>query len=92
MGKKLYLKLMKYSFPERKKRALETYTMEMEVLEKMSFRELNFEYVNTKAAYEQKEYNGNFCNFTHYFCIDGSLERSFFDDCESNILLGKIPN
>lgn len=46
---------MKYSFPERKKRALETYTMEMEVLEKMSFRELNFEYVNTKAAYEQQK-------------------------------------
>lgn len=55
MGKKLYLKLMKYSFPERKKRALETYTMEMEVLEKMSFRELNFEYVNTKAAYEHQK-------------------------------------
>lgn len=55
MGKKWYLKLMRYSFPERKKRALETYTMEMETLEKMSARELNFEYVHAKAAYEQQK-------------------------------------
>lgn len=46
---------MRYSFPERKKRALETYTMEMETLEKMSARELNFEYVHAKAAYEQQK-------------------------------------
>ena len=55
MGKKWYLKLMRYSFSERKKRALETYTMEMETLEKMSVRELNFEYVHAKAAYEQQK-------------------------------------
>ena len=55
MGKKWYLKLMRYSFPERKKRELETYTMEMETLEKMSARELNFEYVHAKAAYEQQK-------------------------------------
>ena len=55
MGKKWYLKLMRYSFSERKKRALETYTMEMETLEKMSARELNFEYVHVKAAYEQQK-------------------------------------
>ena len=46
---------MRYSFSERKKRALETYTMEMETLEKMSVRELNFEYVHAKAAYEQQK-------------------------------------
>ena len=55
MGKKWYLKLMRYSFPERKKRALETYTMEMETLEKMSARELNFEYDHVKVAYEQQK-------------------------------------
>lgn len=59
---------MKYSFPERKKRALETYTMEMETLEKMSVRELNFEYVITKAAYEQQKIEWESLQF-YFLCL-----------------------